>query len=64
MKRNKKKVLEKPMLFNLNDDPSEKFNIAEQYPEVIEKIKDLIDNHNKNINAPIDLLSNRTGDEY
>ena len=37
VKRNEKKILEKPMLYNLNDDPSEKFNIANQYPEVIEK---------------------------
>ena len=33
-------------------------------PEVIEKIKDLIDDHNKNLNAPIDLLSTRTGVEF
>jgi arylsulfatase A len=52
------------LLYNLNDDPSEKFNIANQYPEVIEKIKELIDDHNKNLNAPIDLLSNRTGVEF
>ena len=64
VKRNKKKILEKPLLYNLNDDPSEKFNIANQYPEVIEKIKELIDDHNKNLNAPIDLLSNRTGVEF
>jgi hypothetical protein len=64
VKRNEKKILDKPLLYNLNDDPSEKFNIANQYPEVIEKIKELIDDHNKNLNAPIDLLSNRTGVEF
>ncbi len=64
VERNKKKILEKPLLYNLNEDPSEKFNIADQYPDVIEKIKELIDNHNKNLNAPIDLLSNRTGVEF
>ena len=64
MKRNEKKILDKPLLYNLNDDPSEKFNIANQHPEVIEKIKELIDDHNKNLNAPLDLLSSRTGVEF
>ncbi len=64
VKRNEKKILDKPLLYNLNDDPSEKFNIANQYPEVIEKIKELIDDHNKNLNAPIDLLLTRTGVEF
>ena len=64
VKRNEKKILDKPLLYNLNDDPSEKFNIANQHPEVIEKIKELIDDHNKNLNAPLDLLSSRTGFEF
>jgi len=51
-------------LFNLNEDISEKYNIAEDYPEIIDKIKYMIENHRRNLNAPPDLLSNRTSQEF
>ena len=57
---NKKRVLKTPLLFNLNEDPSEKYDIAEENPEIIEKIKELVEKHNKDLNAPADLLSSRT----
>ncbi len=38
-------VLEKPKLFNLSVDPSERFEIAEKYPEVINDINRLIAEH-------------------
>ena len=57
---NKKRVLKTPLLFNLNEDPSEKYDIAEENPEIIEKIKELVEKHNKDLNAPADLLSIRT----
>ena len=59
--KNKKRVLNKPLLFNLSEDPSEKYNIADENPEIIEKIKDLIQKHNKDLDPPSDLLSIRSG---
>ena len=57
---NKKIILNKPLLYNLNVDPSEKYNIAEKNPEVIKKIKTIIVKHKKNLNAPEDLLKHRS----
>jgi arylsulfatase A len=34
-----------PLLYNLNVDPSEKYNIAEQHPEVIVEIKKILEKH-------------------
>ncbi|MDR8393315.1 sulfatase [Aliifodinibius sp. S!AR15-10] len=33
-------VEEKPQLFNLQNDPGERFNRAEEYPEIVKKIQD------------------------
>jgi arylsulfatase A-like enzyme len=38
-------VLEEPLLYNVNIDPSEKFNIAEEHPEVIAEIKKVLEEH-------------------
>lgn len=38
-------TLEVPELYNLNEDPSEKYNIAEQHPEVIAEIQELLKEH-------------------
>jgi arylsulfatase A-like enzyme len=38
-------VLEEPLLYNVNIDPSEKFNIAEEHPEVIAEIKKILEEH-------------------
>ncbi len=38
-------VQETPLLYNVNIDPSEKFNIAEQYPEVIAEIRQVLQKH-------------------
>jgi arylsulfatase A len=42
-----------PLLFNLDVDPSEKYNVAKKYPEVIEEIKGLLENHKKSV-APVE----------
>ena len=55
----KKIVLKKPLLYNLNIDPSEKYNIADKYPEIIEKINKIVEEHNKNLDKPKDLLEER-----
>lgn len=38
-------VLETPLLYNVNVDPSEKFNIADQHPEIIAEIRKLLEEH-------------------
>ncbi|MGB0198844.1 MAG: sulfatase family protein [Flavobacteriaceae bacterium] len=48
-----------PLLFNLNEDPSERFNIADQYPEVIKHIQEITAKHKKNMHPGPDLLKKR-----
>jgi len=38
-------VHETPLLYNVNVDPSEKFNIAEKHPEVITEIRKVLEEH-------------------
>jgi arylsulfatase A-like enzyme len=38
-------VHELPLLYNVNIDPSEKYNIAEKHPEVIAEIRNILDEH-------------------
>ncbi len=42
-------VLEKPLLYNVNVDPGEKYNIAGQYPEVLKEIKQVLEAHLKTV---------------
>ena len=37
---------ESPLLFNLDQDPSEKYDIAQQHPDVVAAIKEIIEKHN------------------
>jgi arylsulfatase A len=39
------KKLEKYELYNIQQDPSERFNLAEQYPGIIEEIEAMVDEH-------------------
>ena len=57
---NKKIILDKPLLYNLNIDPSEKYDIAEKNPEILKQIDSIINLHKKNLIAPEDLLKHRT----
>jgi arylsulfatase A len=41
----KLEILEKPQLFNLSVDPSERYEISEKHPEVIADINKLIEDH-------------------
>jgi uncharacterized sulfatase len=50
-KDNQKKFFDTPLLFNLNHDPSEKYNHANEQPEIIKKLKELVENHKKNVVA-------------
>ncbi len=48
-----------PLLFNLAEDPSEKYNIAEDHPEVIERIMKIVSDHNEHMVKGPDLLEAR-----
>ena len=39
-----------PLLFHLEHDPSEKYDIANQHPEIIEEINQLVKDHKKTVN--------------
>ncbi|MBL29918.1 MAG: arylsulfatase [Flavobacteriaceae bacterium] len=61
---NIKIVLDEPLLYNLDIDPSEKYNIADKHPEALLAINEILEIHNKNLKAPKDLLEDRDfGDE-
>ncbi len=42
---NKPTVLDQPLLYNLSVDPGEKYNIADQHPEVIQDIRLALEKH-------------------
>jgi arylsulfatase A-like enzyme len=42
-------VLEEPLLYNVNVDPGEKFNIAAEHPEVIAEIQKILEKHKAGI---------------
>ena len=42
-------VLDQPLLYNLSIDPSEKFNIAGEHPEVIDEIRKVLEEHRAGI---------------
>jgi arylsulfatase A-like enzyme len=42
---NKRTVHDTPLLFNLSTDPAERFNVAEKYPEKIDEIKKIFQQH-------------------
>ena len=49
-----------PLLYDLNTDPSEKYDIAEQHPEIISQIKDLLIEHKKSVIPVENQLEKRT----
>ena len=57
-----KTYMEKPLLYNLDIDPSEKYNIADENPEILKKIYEVLESHQNNLNAPEDLLQYRDND--
>ena len=54
-----KKTHDPPLLYNLNRDPSEQFNIAETHPEVLKNIESLVTEHKKNMVPGPDQLKDR-----
>ena len=61
---NKKIVLEEPLLFNLNIDPSEKHNIADKFPEKVEEIKKIAIDHLNSFEPPESVLDYRNSKEF
>jgi hypothetical protein len=59
---NKKIILEKPLLYNLNIDPSEKYDIADKNPGILKQINIIVEMHKKNFVPPEDLLKHRIFD--
>ena len=48
-----------PLLYNLNHDPSEKYNISDKHPEILEKIEALVNDHKDKMILGKDLLRKR-----
>jgi arylsulfatase A len=55
----KKTEHETPELYNLDHDPSEKYNIAELHPEVIERLKTIAQEHRESIEPVENQLTRR-----
>lgn len=54
-----REVHDPPLLFNLSHDASEKFNIAENHPEILEQINELVKAHKSNLVKGKDQLVDR-----
>ncbi|NQU85204.1 MAG: sulfatase [Mariniphaga sp.] len=53
------KVHETPLLYNLDVDPSEKYNLAKEHPEIIKEIWQLVEVHKKSVIPVKDQLEER-----
>ena len=54
-----KEIHDPPVLYNVDQDPSEQFNIADKHPEVLEKIAELVAEHSKHLVPGEDQLADR-----
>ncbi len=45
-----------PLLYNLNVDPSEKYNIAKEHPEVVSQAREMLEKHQKSVVPVINQL--------
>ena len=57
--RGERKVHNPPLLFNVNFDASEKFNIASEHPGILEQINQLRAKHEANLIRGEDQLAER-----
>jgi arylsulfatase A-like enzyme len=55
----KKTELDTPQLYNVSVDPSENFDVADQHPEVLEEIAQVVQEHKSNLVAGPDQLAER-----
>jgi arylsulfatase A len=58
-KDTKKIIHEKPLLFNIEVDPSEKYNIASEHPEIVLEIQKMVENHKSKVVPVKDQLAER-----
>ena len=54
-----KEVHDPPLLYNVNIDPSEQFDVAEEHPEVLSDIQALVKKHQDNLAPAEDQLADR-----
>ncbi len=50
-RKNDRKKHDPPLLFHLDRDPAEKFNVAKKHPEVLARITELVEQHQAGIEA-------------
>jgi hypothetical protein len=48
-----------PLLYDVEQDPAERFNIAQQHPEILENIQKVIERHQANLVKGPDMLKDR-----
>ena len=56
--------MNEPLLFNLENDPSEKYNIYNENQGIINEISLILEEHFKNLTPYKDLLEDRSGAEF
>lgn len=56
---NTRQVHHPPLLFNVEQDPAERFNISKQHPEILENIQKVIEKHEANLVKGPDMLKDR-----
>lgn len=54
-----KEVLETPLLFDLKEDPSEKYNVADEHPKILIEIEQMVQAHKENLVEVKDQLAER-----
>jgi len=59
--KGRKEEHDPPLLFHLGEDPGEKFNVADKYPEVIAEIRKLVQEHQANMQMPPSQLERLIG---
>ena len=57
-----KEIHNPPLLYNLNQDPSEQYNIALQHPDILQAMKNLVMAHQEKMIPGEDQLKNRGGE--
>ncbi|MFT7034314.1 MAG: arylsulfatase A [Cyclobacteriaceae bacterium] len=58
-KDNGKVIHENPLLFNVEVDPSEKYNLSEEFPEIISEINAMVEEHKAGVKPVKDQLAER-----
>lgn len=59
VKDTKKVIYDNPLLFNLEEDPSEKYNIANEHPEIVKEIHKMVELHRSGVISVKDQLAER-----